>query len=85
MAKDEPVAGQPASPADGGGDQEGGLPERVSEDLGGVQGAAPPEDDGTDTAASPDKGAPRDEPAPDAGEIEWAGQVVKKPPATIGG
>ena len=51
-------------------------------DIGGVQGTAPEEgddDDGTESAAmSP--GGPEDRPAPDSGEIEWAGQVVKKPP-----
>lgn len=56
------------------------LPERVSDDLGGVQGEAPDEraDDGSIAAA--EAGGPDAEPVPDAGEIEWAGQVVKKPP-----
>jgi hypothetical protein len=55
----------------------------ATEDIGGVQGTPPEEgqddDDGTMSAAmSP--GGPEDRPAPDSGEIEWAGQVVKKPP-----
>ena len=55
------------------------LPSQVTEDIGGVQGEAPDEDD---ASASPEAepGLPSDAPAPDAGEIEWAGQVVKKPP-----
>jgi hypothetical protein len=65
------------TPADGNT----GFPEHVTEDIGGVQGEAPDEDDeasGARAAAHP--GAPADAPAPDAGEIEWAGQLVKKPP-----
>lgn len=71
----------------GGGDQDGGLPERVTDDLGGVQGAAPAQGDpDAQATASPalEPGAPDDAPAPDAGEIEWAGQLVKKPPAPEG-
>ena len=54
----------------------------VTEDIGGVQGTAPDEsdtDDGTASAAM-NPGGPAERPAPDSGEIEWAGQVVKKPP-----
>lgn len=64
-------------------DKPGALPEQVNEDLGGVQGEGPG-DDGDDALAGTQSGsrpgAPDDAPAPDAGEIEWAGQVVKKPP-----
>ena len=54
----------------------------VTEDVGGVQGT---EDDGA--GSNPDAAAPQiageapDQPAPDAGEIEWAGGLLKKPPA----
>lgn len=54
----------------------------TTQDIGGVQGTPPEEsdeDDGTLSAAM-NPGTPEDRPAPDAGEIEWAGQVVKKPP-----
>lgn len=61
--------------------QDGRSPaEPVTEDVGGVQGTAPDADSEGDEAAALSPGAPADEPAPDAGEIEWAGQVVKKPP-----
>lgn len=53
----------------------------LAENLGGVQGSAPGE-------ASPASSAPPgpirevpEQPATDAGEIEWAGALVKKPPA----
>ena len=53
---------------------------QVTEDVGGVQGSDPDEDDAEPAAAATSTGSPPDQPAPDAGEIEWAGQVVKKPP-----
>ncbi len=55
------------------------LPSQVTEDIGGVQGEAPDEDDAS-APSEAEPGSPSDELAPDAGEIEWAGQVVKKPP-----
>lgn len=55
------------------------LPEQVNEDIGGVQGSDP-DDDAQEPNPSIARGTTPDEPAPDAGEIEWAGQVVKKPP-----
>lgn len=54
------------------------LEERVGDDIGGVQGE--PEDEAGQQPERPALGSPDEEPAPDAGEIEWAGQVVKKPP-----
>ncbi|MET1755341.1 hypothetical protein ABVV53_07700 [Novosphingobium sp. RD2P27] len=54
--------------------------EPVTEDVGGVQGTAPDAGSESDASTALGPGAPDDEPAPDAGEIEWAGQVVKKPP-----
>jgi hypothetical protein len=59
------------------------LPEKVTEDVGGWQGVAPDDDSEApaQTVDTPEPGSPADEPVPDAGEIEWAGQVVKKPPA----
>jgi hypothetical protein len=53
---------------------------QVTDDVGGVQGTAPDEDQADAAPATTSTGSPSDEPAPDAGEIEWAGQVVKKPP-----
>lgn len=64
-------------------DDAGDLPEQVNDDIGGVQGTGSDEssdDDATDDTAATTPGAPADAPAPDAGEIEWAGQLVKKPP-----
>lgn len=67
-----------ASPNDAG--KAADLDEQVTEDLGGVQGS-PPEENEADAPSSAGKpGGPPDQPTPDAGEIEWAGQVVKKPP-----
>lgn len=66
-------------PQDAGKPDAEPLSEQVTEDLGGVQGSAPDED-GAESAPDLPPGEPSDEPAPDAGEIEWAGQVVKKPP-----
>ncbi|MEW9856075.1 hypothetical protein [Novosphingobium sp. M1R2S20] len=54
--------------------------EQVTEDLGGVQGTAPASDESESASGALGPGAPSSEPVPDAGEIEWAGQVVKKPP-----
>lgn len=53
----------------------------VEADIGGVQGAEPSESQDEPDADISINDQPRDQPAPDAGEIEWAGQVVKKPPA----
>ena len=53
--------------------------EQVTEDVGGVQGTSPDEDAESNDLQLP-VGEPEDRPAPDAGEIEWAGQIVKKPP-----
>lgn len=56
------------------------LPQQVNDDIAGVQGAAPNEDSTTPVqGAQPGQGQAK-QPAPDAGEVEWAGQVVKKPP-----
>ena len=49
----------------------------IEEDIGGVQGADDRADP-ADEAADPQPGT--DVQAPDAGEIEWAGAVVKKAP-----
>ncbi|MGF7153599.1 hypothetical protein [Novosphingobium gossypii] len=55
----------------------------IDEALGGVQGMPPAED--TAVPHQPSADAPSDGPSeetpPDAGEIEWARQVVKRPPA----
>jgi hypothetical protein len=57
------------------------LETQVTDDVGGVQGASPEEEEGlTAAAGAPLGGSTAEEPAPDAGEIEWAGQLVKKPP-----
>jgi hypothetical protein len=64
-------------------DKDENLPEKVTEDVGGWQGVAPDEDDaetGAQGVEAVTPGSPPDQPAPDSGEIEWAGQVVKKPP-----
>lgn len=80
------------SPADADTAAQGGptsepsqLEEQVTEDIAGWQGVGPEDDEDAGEAepsgdASGRKGAPADRPAPDSGEIEWAGQVVKKPP-----
>lgn len=73
------LSDRPTPPQDDGVD----LSEQVNADVGGVQGTGPDElsdDDEADGAAAITPGAPADAPAPDAGEIEWAGQLVKKPP-----
>ena len=60
------------------------LPEQVDADIGGVQGTDPDQgsdDEAPEAAVGATPGAPADAPAADAGEIEWAGQLVKKPPA----
>ncbi|MDF2640413.1 MAG: hypothetical protein K0R64_3397 [Novosphingobium lindaniclasticum] len=74
----EPSKGResPLRPSETGAD----LESVTEESLGGVQGAEPGEDSGINAqVAKP--GAPADQPAPDAGEIEWAGQVIRKPPS----
>jgi hypothetical protein len=59
----------------------------IDEDLGGVQGtdggsAERQEAEFAAEGLAPDiRGETPDQPAPDAGEIEWAGALVKKPPA----
>ena len=56
--------------------------DEVTEDVGGVQGT---EADGaglnSDVPAPEIVGNPPEQPAPDAGEIEWAGGLLKRPPA----
>ncbi|MBB4858706.1 hypothetical protein HNO88_002032 [Novosphingobium chloroacetimidivorans] len=76
MAQDKPSDGAPQEPTAAPDD----LPEHVSDDLGGVQGEGPDERSEDSIVARPPVGEPTSEPVPDAGEIEWAGQVVKKPP-----
>jgi hypothetical protein len=57
------------------------LTHDVDESVAGVQGA-PSRDQADDEPSAPKTiGGPPDKPAPDSGEIEWAGQVVKKPPS----
>lgn len=56
------------------------LEEQVTDDVGGVQGSAPGEDEPSSKVQGVSTGSPDDQAAPDAGEIEWAGQLVKKPP-----
>ena len=56
----------------------GGPGEDLEKDIGGVQGSEPePEEEQAQPA--PNFGGV-DVEAPDAGEIEWAGSVVKKAP-----
>jgi hypothetical protein len=52
----------------------------VTESLGGIQGSEA-QNQKVAASAQVKPGRPLDEPAPDAGEIEWAGGVMKKPPA----
>lgn len=54
------------------------MEERTDDDIAGVQGSegAPDEETGPGTP-----GETPDAPAPDAGEIEWAGGAIRKPPA----
>lgn len=58
------------------------IDSEVTKDVGGVQGTddidTGPESDGPNPTITGDT---PEEPAPDAGEIEWAGGLVKKPPA----
>jgi hypothetical protein len=72
MPQDKTSPTQPGQAAD--------LDEQVTDDVGGVQGTSPDEDDADQASSAVTPGSPPDEPAPDAGEIEWAGQLVKKPP-----
>jgi hypothetical protein len=54
----------------------------VTDDVGGVQGTAEEETSANADGATPNiTGVTQDQPAPDAGEIEWAGGLLKKPPA----
>ena len=52
----------------------------ITEDIGGVQGTDPNKES-EPTAPAPKLGETPDHPAPDAGEIEWSGGLIKKPPA----
>ncbi len=52
----------------------------ATEDIGGVQGTAPEDSVDSDGGAPMSPGGPADRETPDAGEIEWAEQVIKKPP-----
>jgi len=66
---------QTSDPADAG--------DLIEEDVAGVQGGEGEEEpDRTGQIAPP--GQTPDQPAPDGAEIEWAGGVVKKPPAPEG-
>jgi len=57
----------------------------VTEDVGAVQGSAADEADtatgSSDAAASATTDDVPAQPAPDAGEIEWAGGLIQRPPA----
>lgn len=60
--------------------------DQITEDIGGVQGASDDETAGKDQSGgeavpSPALGEKPDRPAPDAGEIEWSGGLIKKPPS----
>ena len=60
--------------------------EQITEDIGGVQGASDDEAPGQepadgDATQAPVLGEKPDRPAPDAGEIEWSGGLIKKPPS----
>jgi hypothetical protein len=55
------------------------LSREVAEDIGGVQGT-PPDQSAKRRPADPSTGKPAEQPAPDAGEIEWAGGLIKKAP-----
>lgn len=57
------------------------LTRDVDESVAGIQGTPPRDQSGDEPAAPKTIGGPPDKPAPDSGEIEWAGQVVKKPPS----
>lgn len=61
-------------------DGEAELSSLAEESLGGVQGTSPDEESESSSPVAK-FGVPADEPAPDAGEIEWAGPVVRKPPS----
>ena len=50
----------------------------ITEDIGGVQGTDPSKEP-EPTAPVPKLGETPDRPAPDAGEIEWSGGLIKKP------
>ena len=56
--------------------------DEVTEDVGGVQGTAADDAElGPDSATPSIAGDVPEQPAPDAGEIEWAGGLLKRPPA----
>lgn len=72
--EDRPRTNEPADLAD----------DAINDAIGAVQGSPPPdgsevtEQDGS--SAAPETSS--DQLPPDAGEIEWAGQVVKRPPSS---
>ena len=76
LAMTQPGGHDPASSS--------GFPGDVTEDIGGVQGSGPSEQASSDAAGKRRPGAPPDDPAPDAGEIEWAGGFIKKAPSPGG-
>ena len=86
-----PPPDSPPAPAPENEVPENEVPENeVTQDVGGVQGTPPAEDDAApdaDRAAgqAAEPGGPEAHPAPDAGEIEWAGQLVRKPPSPSAG
>ena len=54
----------------------------VTQDVGGVQGTEADDADlGSESPAAPIASDVPEQPAPDAGEIEWAGALLKRPPA----
>ncbi len=55
------------------------LPEKVEEDIAGVQGSNPSDASSSQTTDIAEAEGTEVH-APDAGEIEWAGAVVKKAP-----
>ena len=59
--------------------------DKLTEEIGGVQGGEPGEREARQPAQSAVPGAVPDEPAPDGAELEWAGALVKKPPRPTSG
>ena len=54
----------------------------MTEDVGGVQGSEPGDGDLKPDNPTPEIAADApEEPVADAGEIEWAGTLVKRPPS----
>jgi hypothetical protein len=62
-------------------DKDGKLEESVTDDIAGVQGGEDVEGAEGQAARKAPIGTVPDAPAPDGGEIEWAGVLIKKPPA----